>query len=92
MRRQMEVFSDLCRDIAENALSHDIVFVRSKYLNMRIGPDSASHLGQYPTTRTQLQDIWQNAEISDEIEHQNNGTMLHERTGCTVLSHTEAVI
>jgi len=92
VRSQMEVFSDLSRDIPENALSHDIVFVRSKYLNMRIGPDSASHLGQYPATRRQLQDIWQYAEISDEMEHQNNGTMLHERTGFTILSHTGAIL
>ena len=27
----------------------------------------------------------------NEMENQNNGTMLHERTGCTIISHTEAV-
>ena len=47
VRSHMEAFSYLCRDIADHSTAHDIKYVRSKFLNLRIDPDRDTHTKEY---------------------------------------------
>ena len=91
LREHMDAFTALCKDFASNPEQYDIIFIRSKFLNLRRDP-LGSHEGLYPSTREDLKQVWQYQELEKAYEEQCDGMLLHERPGFVVLSPTEMSI